>query len=354
VSFWLPLEDEPIQLREWGTDRVYALPAPGADEWTIGASAQSWLHLQDNEGFVSRKHARILYGQTGWIIADAHSKNGLWLDGERQAEFPLTPGAEIGIGRLRLIVETPRVVRLRTLLARWLGWSVERVSVVDRALRAVRGFLAARSPLLLVADGDVVALAQRLHREALGAAQPFLVSDPRRGRSDPTPRSVENSPRSMRGRRVAAGGTLCVWAGRLPTDFAAMKYQSDAPGNRTKLVICAHTIEQLQALPGWLINVPPLSARPTDVDRIIEEYAAEAIAQFGAKRTSFTDRDRESIVARRPSSIPEIERAVSRLVAIREFGGVTRAAPRLGLSHTALSRWVARRVPRARRSEGEG
>ena len=96
---WRPIEDEPSELREWATERSYALPvATSGETWSIGSSARCWLRLQDRFGFVSRTHATLERGASGWSLRDAGSKNGLWLDGQRQAGFSLVPGAEIAMG----------------------------------------------------------------------------------------------------------------------------------------------------------------------------------------------------------------------------------------------------------------
>jgi hypothetical protein len=49
---------------------------------------------------------------------------------------------------------------------------------------------------------------------------------------------------------------------------------------------------------------------------------------------------------RRAKTLEEVETTVTRLVAIREWGGVTRAALHLGITHVALLRWFGRRSRR--------
>jgi hypothetical protein len=342
-------DDEPMHLREWGTNTIYALPPLGDGTWSIGSAEGTWLRIQDRERFVSRHHAVLKRDLNSWIVIDTASKNGLWLDGERVTACELSPGAEIGLGRLRLVVDTPRFIRLRSLLQRWLGWRDEQRAIIDRGLRAIRNFATGRSPLLLVAPGNVIALAQHVHREVLGRERPFLLSDPRRRRASPGPRVVENYGTSTRGHRAASGGTLCVWSEHLPEDFATTRERIDDPANRTRLIICAHTVEQLRTPPGGAINVPPLHARPNDLDRVMREYAQDAIVQLRAKASAFTKQDHDWLIEQRPETLDEIERATLRLVALQEFGGVTRASEQLGISHGALSRWRGRRLPRAKR-----
>ncbi len=63
----------------------------------------------------------------------------------------------------------------------------------------------------------------------------------------------------------------------------------------------------------------PLSQRTAELDRIIDEYAAEAVAELGAKPSSFTAEDRAWTRRRRAKTLEEIETTVTRLVAIREW-----------------------------------
>jgi hypothetical protein len=69
----------------------------------------------------------------------------------------------------------------------------------------------------------------------------------------------------------------------------------------------------------------------------------DAIAALGASPSSFTPQDLAWTKRRRPKTLGAIETTVTRLIAIREWGGVTRAATHLGITHVALSRWLSRR-----------
>src|SRR5512140_3239621 len=151
VGKWL-ITDQPTELRIWGTGNVQPLvlpPSPPARELTIGAAEDCWFRVQDSRERVSRQHARLTYdgGSSQWVISDLRSKNGITQDGIPQVAFALTPGIELGIGGVTLIVESPLLVGLRDLLALLLGWPAEhqsaevadeRRAAVDRALRSVR------------------------------------------------------------------------------------------------------------------------------------------------------------------------------------------------------------------------
>jgi hypothetical protein len=49
------------------------------------------------------------------------------------------------------------------------------------------------------------------------------------------------------------------------------------------------------------------------------------------------------VIEHAASTLPEIEKATRRLVALRLEDSATRAARRLGMSHVSLARWFARR-----------
>jgi hypothetical protein len=90
------------------------------------------------------------------------------------------------------------------------------------------------------------------------------------------------------------------------------------------------------------LQIPPLGARASDLPRIVEEYAHDAIDELGAGETGFTRVDRDWVIAHSASTLLEIERGTRRLVALRQAGTITGAARRLGISHVALSRWLSR------------
>ena len=78
---------------------------PGAsfrDRITIGRTANNDVVIADHS--VSRLHAYVRLSD-GWLIADAGSKNGSWLDDvelEPRRESALPPGAVVKLGDVRL------------------------------------------------------------------------------------------------------------------------------------------------------------------------------------------------------------------------------------------------------------
>jgi Inner membrane component of T3SS, cytoplasmic domain len=337
------IDDDVMRLREWGTDMINALPLPPIREWTVGAAESCALRLEDPSGRISRLHARLVRDETRWLLRDLGSKNGMTLDGARRTEIVLEPGIEIGIGGLTLIAESYRSVALRGFLARVLGWRTDRIETVDHALRSIRMAAARRVALVLSGDGDLVPTARSIHCHALGVARPFVVCDPRRRQGKATVRSAENYATGMEAYAAAAGGSLCVRSRRLPRDFDEVLVALRDPRSRVQLVVCADVLGDGGPYLAAPIIVPPLASRAIEIDRIITEYAEDAIIQLGTPRSAFLAADHAWVREHSASSLPEIEKATLRLVAIRESRNVSNAAARLGMAPVSLSRWIGRR-----------
>jgi FHA domain len=346
ASEWA-IDDSVMRLREWGTDTVRVLPPHNTDtwtnEWTIGAAETCAFQLEDPSGRISRLHARLVRDRARWLLRDLGSKNGVRLDGARRDEIVLEPGAEIGIGGVTLIAESGRSVVLRGFLARLLGWRSDRTEVVDHALRSIRMAATRRVALVLRGDGDLVPMARSIHRRALGTERPFIVCDPRRRQGRATVRSAENYETGMPAFAAATGGSLCVRSLRLPRDFRSVVGALRNPNSQVQLVVCAQATEDCSPFLAVPITVPPLSTRPDEIDQIITEYAEDAIAELGTPRTGFLSADREWVRMHSASSLPDIEKATLRLVAIRESRNLSNAAARLGMAPVSLSRWIGRR-----------
>ncbi len=333
--------DEVTHLREWGTHRIHVLPAAG--EVTIGAAESCELRLIDPAGRVSRRHACLFREQDRWVIRDLGSRNGTWLDGSRRLAFLLEPGAEVSMGQITLIAESPALLALRAFLARLLGWDADRVAAIDRAVRSLRIAATRRRALMLCGERDLVPIAHSLHRRTLGDGRPFVVCDPRRRSSAASVRATESLREGLAAMGAAPGGTLCVRARRLPPDFDEVSRALRNPASRVQLVVCTDDAADARALLADPIVIPPLARRRAELGRIVEEYAHEVIESLGAAATGFTPADRDWVMAHSAASLPEVEKGARRLVAIRQAGSIAQAAARLGMSHVALSQWIGRR-----------
>jgi hypothetical protein len=231
---------------------------------------------------------------------------------------------------------------LRGFLARLLGWTRQRE--VDHAFRSIDVAAAHRAHLVLCGTGDLVPIAFALHRQTLGADRPFVVCDPRRGNTPATVRSPANHDSGIAALEAACGGSLCVRRSRLPGDFLSVVPRLQATED-VQYVVCSTADEEVDPLlvlpaPIW---IPPLGTRREELPRIVEEYAADAIAAMGGSEAHFTDRDRVWTLEHGSSTLSEIEKTTLRLVALRSSRNVSNAAARLGMAPVSLSRWIDRR-----------
>ena len=77
----------------------YAL---GESVTTIGRHPDSGIFLDDVT--VSRRHAEVRRGDDGqYVLSDAGSLNGTYLDGDRIEEATLREGAQVQVGKFRLV-----------------------------------------------------------------------------------------------------------------------------------------------------------------------------------------------------------------------------------------------------------
>jgi hypothetical protein len=231
---------------------------------------------------------------------------------------------------------------LRRFMSRLLGWSDDRT--VDLAIRSLKTAIDHRAAFVLCGEGDLVPIAHGLHRCALGDDRPFVVCDPRRDNRSASVRSPANRASGVAALEIAAGGSLCVRARRLPRDFAALAAQLRAIDD-VLFMVC---MKQDCTIPVLVrpvpVNVPPLTARAADLDRVIAEYAADAVAELGAPRGAFTADDHQWVRDHAAGSLAEVEKATLRLVALRTSRNTSAAATRLGMALVSLTRWLDRRT----------
>ncbi|MEO7732137.1 MAG: FHA domain-containing protein [Kofleriaceae bacterium] len=337
------IDDDVVRVREWGSELSYPLPAAGTDvaEVTIGSAETCTLQLTDPTGCLSRQHVVLQREATRWIARDLDSKNGMRLDGVKRPKVLLEPGSELELGGITLIAESARLIALRSFLARILGWSSDRYETVDLALRSVRLAATRRAALALCGEGDLVSIARSLHRYSRGEQRPFVLCDPKRRETEANA-VLENYIDGMRAFDAAAGGSMCMWSKRLPRDFAEVTAALRDPGTRVQLIVCGLRPPDRKELVSAPIEVPPLTSRPEEIDRVVDEYAADAAVQLRVA-ASFTKVDRDWVRMHSATSLPEIEKGTARIVALREAGNVARAAGLLGMAHASLGEWIGRR-----------
>ena len=231
---------------------------------------------------------------------------------------------------------------LRAFLARMLGWS--NCVAVELALRSVELAVAGETALVLLGPGDVVPIAHSLHWRVRERLQPFIVADPRRGHMLASMRSPSSSGTVAEAFERARRGTLCLRLERLPKDFGQVSAQLRAARD-VMLIFCAHPgaeADPLLTRPAPII-VPPLAQRAAELNRIIAEFAGDALFELGAPTSSFTAADHAWVRKHAAASLTEIEAATLRLITLRTSRNLSDAAARLGMSPVSLSRWLGRR-----------
>ena len=343
AHIWLG-HDPVIQLREWRTDTVHALPPADVAESIIGSEPSAPLRILDPSGLVSRRHARLFRQGSWWKIEDLHSKNGIRQDRKPAERFLLVPGEEIGIGGVTLVAENQALIQLRRYLARVLGWDEESRRVMGAAIQTIRLAANQRRPLVISGDDDLVAVARQIHLRTTVPGAPFVVCGERR-ESDAAVHVTAIDADPVAAFELAAGGTVCVRAEQLSVEFDRILEAAHEPGVRdqTQLIVCASKTPRWWKVSNPLV-VPKLQQRTDDdLQRIVAEYASDAIRELGAAPGSFTEADRDWVVRREASSFADIEVATLRLVACNHAGNPHRAAARLGLSHVALGKWLKHR-----------
>jgi Inner membrane component of T3SS, cytoplasmic domain len=343
------VDDEVIRLREWASDRFHDLPPPVPGElpaigdWLLGSADDCAFRLSDPSCRVSRHHARLMRERSRWSLLDLGSKNGLRVDGTRQTTAMLDPGLEIGIGGITLIAESMRLIELRSFLARLIGWGPDRAETIDLAMRAVRMAQARRTPLVLRGEGDLVPIAQDLHRRELGADRPFILCDPRRQSLEANVRSSTNFERGLEALAAARGGSLCVRSNRPPADFLKVISALRDPDSGVQLIVCDTSPHDAEALLAVPITIPSLSSRKDELPHIIHEYTIDAALAFDVP-VRFYNADRDWVLTHSASSLHEIEKGTRRLMALRVAGSVLGAAELLGMAAVSLRRWIGRRA----------
>ncbi len=306
-------DDEVVALREWGADTVYALPKTPVQHCTIGASSRCTLRVDDPSGKVEGLHAQLSRDRSRWLLRDVSERSCLWLDGVRRTHVVLEPGFEIALGGLTLVAESSRTIAL-----------------------------------VLCGAGDLVPIAQSLHRRVAGTDRPFVLCDPQCRQAKATVRSPENYKDGALALVAATGGSLCVRAQRLPPGFDEITAALRGPHSRAQLVICAQSPAYCEPFLATPIVVPSLVDRADELDRVITEYAQDAYIQFGIRRAKLQPSDHEWVRVCASSGLPEIEKVTLRLVALRTTENIAGAVARLGTTHTSLTRWIQRRgVPMA-------
>ena len=153
-------------------------------------------------------------------------------------------------------------------------------------------------------------IALSLHIHVHGHDKPFIVCDRRRRQGDADVRSVANYKDPLRALRAAIGGSLCLLRRRLPPAASAVLNEVRRSKPRVQLVICEYEKDRglAESLVADPIVIPPLAERGHELDRIISEYATEAMRELAAPRSTFTEREHDWVRTHAASTLTEISR----------------------------------------------
>lgn len=105
-----------VRYRDGGTFRAVSL-VPASSALYIGRDDGCAVAIH-NDGRVSRRHARLIFGAGRWSIEDGPSRNGTFVDRKRTVgEHLLADGARIAVGRTSLSFHAPPAATIVTTLA---------------------------------------------------------------------------------------------------------------------------------------------------------------------------------------------------------------------------------------------
>ncbi len=159
----------PMQGREFILDR---------DVFSIGSSAQNDLRLEDPA--VSKRHCEIRVDDIGYAIQDLGSTNGTYVQGIRVSYAFLHPGAELTLGKTRLVFCPLQEAQELSLspndsFGEMLGQSV----AMRRVFHLAETYAPTDATVMIVGEtgtGKEI-LAEEIHRHSHRKDKPFIVID---------------------------------------------------------------------------------------------------------------------------------------------------------------------------------
>ncbi len=105
VSWWSRITSDVA--RAWQSPRFPHLPLPLRETVVVGRSPHADFVVADPA--VSARHALLTYDGSGWMITDAGSTNGTYVNGWRVVDPILVrPGDELTLGESTFVLTPPR------------------------------------------------------------------------------------------------------------------------------------------------------------------------------------------------------------------------------------------------------
>ncbi len=280
-------------MREWGTQRTYALYSDHADP-TIGTAPDCQIQVHDQTRRVSRQHALIQRVDRAMGRARSEQERALSRWCQAGSCSSLTPGVELGPRRRRtLVAESACLIALRSAPGPDApdGAPAPRKRSIQR--RARSGSRGTTPDALVLCGADLVPLAAELHRLTPTAARPFVLCNaaPQYDQSTWNPTRCAATGTACARRSGRAG--RCAWTTQhLPSDLRDLMQVLRRPGCQTQLVVRSEREAEAEVFNVAPIVVPPLTSCKDEIDRLIEEYARDAAGplELGPHRLSPPER----------------------------------------------------------------
>jgi transcriptional regulator with AAA-type ATPase domain len=359
-----------------------------ADMVMIGRSDSLLMEQREDEGVsvirfgipdprMSSTHARIQSVLGRWVIEDAGSKNGTWLDGRRIARATLADGAVLELGDSFLLYrEALPVIGPQFFDGRELRPAVDRLATLSAVLAAEldRVVLVAQSRVPVLVRGETgtgkEVIASAIHQLSgrsgrfvavnCGALPEHLVESELFGyRKGAFSGAAEDRPGLV---RSSDKGTLLLdEIGDLPLSAQAallrvlQEEEVLAVGAtqpvKLDLRVVASTHRDLDALAaegrfrtdllarlsGFTVHLPPLRERREDLGLLVASLLRKLVGD-AASRVAFTPEAARALILHRwPLNVRELEKCLSAAVVLARDGIV-------GLEHFPAS---VRHVPEA-------
>ena len=148
------------------------------DVFSIGSGMHNDLQLED--GAISKRHCEIAVDEEGYRIQDLDSTNGTFVQGIRVTQAYLNPGAELTLGKTRLIFcpmqESQEIpVSTQESFGKVLGKSL----AMRRVFYLAETYAASDASVMLTGEtgtGKEI-LAEEIHRRSPRKDKPFIVID---------------------------------------------------------------------------------------------------------------------------------------------------------------------------------
>jgi hypothetical protein len=231
---------------------------------------------------------------------------------------------------------------LHDLCCRIFGWSREQAAVVDEAMHCLLTAARRGGIVVLRGESDAVPIAHALHRRLLGPERAFIVCDPRRREGDGSVRSPPNRRTGISAIEAAQGGSVCIHSHRPPRGFDLLVSPLRGPHATTVLFVCLHGDDHLRDLLCRPLEIPSLTQRSAELDRLIDEYIDEAAQTLGVRGARLSDELRRDILCH-ATSLADLEKTVLRVIALKSAPSIAQAAQRLDMAPVSLGRWLRRR-----------